>query len=159
MNSTDLQHFLDKQGVTAEIIHLATDTPTVAAAAEAINGAPEQIVKTILFLADKRPLLVIASGLTRIDYKRLADYLGLSRRRIKSAHPEQVLEILGFPVGAVPPFGHKTPIKTLVEADVLAQTEVYGGGGEINALMRFSCDELLRVTEAEVVPLAKMPSE
>lgn len=155
LNSNDLQQFILEKGLTAEILHLTTDTPTVADAAVALGVQPEQIVKSVLFLADGVPILVVASGLTRIDYKKLADYLGVSRRRLKLADNEQVLEWLGYPVGAVPPFGHKRPIRTVVETAVYDQTSIYGGGGEIHALMQLTPTELRQIVGDERVLLAK----
>jgi Cys-tRNA(Pro) deacylase len=155
MNSADLANFVAENGIEAEFVHLEEETPTVEAAAEAVGARPEQIGKSILFLADGRPVLVVANGLTRVDYKRLADHLGISRRRLKLATGEQVLAITGYPVGTVPPFGHKEKLPTLVEARVLRQEELYAGGGAINALIRLTTAELQRVLAAEVVELAE----
>lgn len=153
MNATDLARYIDENGITAEIVFLAQETPTVEAAAEAVGARPEQIGKSLLFLADGNPLLVVANGLTRVDYKRLADHLDLSRRRLKLANAKQVLAITGYPVGTVPPFGHRQPLPTLLEERVLEQTELYVGGGAINALVRLATAELQRVTAAPVARL------
>lgn len=145
-NTTDLQNFINEQQITAEILHLDVDTPTVADAAVALNVAPEQIIKSVLFLADKRPVMVIASGLARLDRKALADFLGVSRRRVKIASAEQVLAHTGYVAGSVPPFGYKQPIETVVETAVTQLTgSIYGGGGEIHVLMRLTVAELQRV--------------
>ncbi|MCI0397526.1 MAG: YbaK/EbsC family protein [Chloroflexi bacterium] len=154
LTADDLARFIAAQGIAAEIIHLETDTPTVEAAAEAAGVQPDQIGKSILFLADGAPMLVIANGLTRVDYKRLAHHLGLNRKRIRLANAEQVQAITGYPVGTVPPFGHKRSLPTLLEAGILAQEELYAGGGAINALLRISTAELQRVTGATVISLA-----
>ena len=45
LNATDLQKFIDVQGIAAQILHLDVDTPTVADAAVSLNVAPEQIIK------------------------------------------------------------------------------------------------------------------
>jgi prolyl-tRNA editing enzyme YbaK/EbsC (Cys-tRNA(Pro) deacylase) len=153
MDSKDLQRFIDQTGVEATIVYLARDTPTVEEAAKAVGCRPEQIGKSILFLVDSVPTLVVANGLTRVGYKPLSDYLGTSRRRLKLARPEAVFNITGYPVGTVPPFGHKEPLPTIVEAGVLEQDVIYAGGGAINALMRLTTAELLRVSQAEVVAL------
>ena len=158
MNANHLQHFIDQHQIKATIIHLAESTPTVAAAAAVMGVAPAQIIKSILFLANGEPTLVIASGLDRIDYKRLADHLSISRRRLKTASAQQVLEITGYPAGAVPPFGHKNKLPTLLEHNIPTQTEVYGGGGEINALMHLTTTELQRIIGATILDLAKQPS-
>lgn len=155
MNSSHLTSFISDNGIEADILHLSSPTLTVAAAADALGVEPEQIVKSVLFLADGRPALVVASGLARIHRKRLADTLGMSRRRVKMADSEQVQAITGYEVGAVPPFGHLRPLPTLLDEGVLAQETVYGGGGEPNALMRVASEELQRVTGARVVSLAE----
>ncbi|HEX6383339.1 MAG TPA: YbaK/EbsC family protein [Anaerolineae bacterium] len=155
LNSQHLAQFIDRHGIDAEIIHLEVDTPTVADAAEAVGAPPQQIIKSVLFLADKRPVLVIANGFTRIDSKRLADYLGVARRRVKVAGGEQVLAATGYPAGAVPPFGHKEKLPTLIERGVLTETQLYGGGGEIHALLRLTLSELQRIVGNEVVDLAE----
>ena len=155
MDAGDLEQYVREAGIPAEVVRLAVETPTVSAAATAVNASVDQIVKSLLFLVDGEPLLVVANGETRVGYKRLADYLGVSRRGVKLANAAQVREILGYEVGAVPPFGHKTPVRTLVEAGVLAQEEVYAGGGGMNALVRLRVAELLRVIGGETANLAQ----
>ncbi len=147
LTSQDLQTFIQAQQIEAEIVHLPEETPTVASAAAALNVEPRQIIKSVLFLADGEPLLVIANGTSRIARKQLADTIGMSRRRVKIASPEQVLAIGGFAVGTVPPFGHRTPFKTVVDSAVAEESLIYGGGGDINALLRLTPAELLRVTD------------
>ena len=155
LDSQHLNTFIDEHSVTAEIVPLAMETPTVPAAAAALGISTDQIVKSILFLVNGEPLLVIANGTARIDYKKLADYLGVSRRRIKLATAVQVLDIAGFAVGTVPPFGHKRPFNTVVETAVYDQTTIYGGGGDMHALLRVSTIELKRVVGEETAVLRK----
>ena len=154
MDSSDLSSFIGARNISAQIIHLPVETPTVAAAAEAVGVRPEQIIKSVLFMADGQPVLVVANGLTRIHRKRLATVLKMSRRRVKIASGEQVLDITGYAVGSVPPFGHPTPLRTLLDQGVLTETIVYGGGGESNALMRLTPTELQQVVIGQVVDIA-----
>lgn len=154
MDSADLAQYIGENNIKAEIVHLQVETLTVAAAAEAVQVAPDQIIKSVLFLADEKPVLVVANGLSRIHYKRLADELGLSRRRVKMARADQVLAITGYEVGAVPPFGHLQKLPALIDCTVLEVTAVYGGGGEGNALMHLTTEELQRVLQGKVVDIA-----
>lgn len=131
------------------------DTPTVATAAEAVGVQPDQIIKSVLFLADQQPVLVIASGLSRIDRKQLADNLAVSRRRVKIASADQVLAFTGYLAGTLPPFGHQEAIPTVLETSVLTQSMVYGGGGELRTLLRLSVDELKRVVGDRVADLVE----
>lgn len=154
MNSTDLAAFISAHNITAEIVHIGTHTPTVETAAQALGVHPDQIVKSILCLADGSPILVIASGTARIDLKRLADSLDLARKRVKMADAPTVFEISGFEVGAMPPFGHKAKLRTLIDRRVFDQPEVYGGGGEVDAMMRLTPAEISRVTGGETIDVA-----
>jgi prolyl-tRNA editing enzyme YbaK/EbsC (Cys-tRNA(Pro) deacylase) len=151
MDSTHIAAYLRAHEVAGEVVHLTEHTPTVGDAARAVGTTPERIIKSVLFLADGAPVLVIANGLARVDYKRVADYLNLSRKRVKLADAEAVLAITGFAVGTVPPFGHPTRLRTLIEASVLEQPEVYGGGGAMDALLRIMPAEIVRATQAEIV--------
>ncbi len=154
--ANDLRDYIYRNGIAAEILFLEVDTPTVSAAALALGVLPEQIIKSVLFLADKEPVIVIASGLARLDQKALADYLGVSRRRVKIAGPEAVLAHTGYVAGSVPPFGYTQPIRTVVEITVLQlpHPHIYGGGGEINALLKLTVGELRRVVGGEGAQLA-----
>ncbi|MBK8905867.1 MAG: YbaK/EbsC family protein [Anaerolineaceae bacterium] len=156
LNAAHLQKFIDEQGIAARILHLDVDTPTVADAAVSLNVAPKQIIKSVLFVADGQPVMVIASGLARLDRKALADFLGVSRRRVKIASAEQVLAHTGYVAGSVPPFGYKQPIETVVETAVTQLTNpIFGGGGEVHALMQLTVAELRRVVGARVAALAE----
>lgn len=52
---------------------------------------------------------------------QVAEVLGVPKGRVKLASPESVLQISGFPVGSVPPFGHRTPVPVLLDASVRIQ--------------------------------------
>ncbi len=154
MNSSNLAAFITAHGIAAEIVHLQDDTPTVESAARALGVQPDQIVKSILLLADESPVLVIASGTARIDLKWVAEYLGLARKRLKMADAPTMLEIAGYAIGTMPPFGHKAKLRTLIDRRVFEQAEVFGGGGEIDALLRLTPAEIARVTGGEQVDVA-----
>jgi prolyl-tRNA editing enzyme YbaK/EbsC (Cys-tRNA(Pro) deacylase) len=153
MDASHIALYLKENGLTGEMVRLPEHTPTVEDAARAVGATVERIIKSVLFIADGAPVLVIANGAARVDYKRVADYLRLSRKRVKLADAATVLAVTGFAVGTVPPFGHLTRLRTIVEASVLEQPEVYGGGGAIDTLLRIAPAEIVRAAQAEVVNL------
>jgi prolyl-tRNA editing enzyme YbaK/EbsC (Cys-tRNA(Pro) deacylase) len=55
----------------------------------------------------------------------------------------------------MPPFGHRRKLRTLVDPAVASMDTVYGGGGDIDAMMRITSAELVRVTAAEVMDLSE----
>ncbi len=130
-------------------------TPTVPEAAKALGVQAWQIIKSLVFLIKDEPVLVINSGEARIDRRKLADYLAVGRGRIKFAAPDQALAITGYVVGSMPPFGHKQKLRTVIDLSVRSLETVYGGGGDINAMMRLTATELLRVTSAESAQISE----
>lgn len=144
----DLQKFLTENGITGEIIHVTAETPTVPAAAEVLGVAPDQIVKTVLFLVDGVPYAVLANGTRRVDKKKLAIHLKVGPKRVKLADGEQVLQVIGYAPGTVPPVGHSTPVQRLLEQSVLKFETIYAGGGGSHAMLKMTVAELQRSTSA-----------
>lgn len=153
LGPADLSDYLEDHDISGEILHLDVPTPTVEAAARAVSSQPEQIVKSILFLVDGQPSLVIACGENTISTRALADYFGVGRKKVKLADPQTVLELTGFSVGAMPPFGHHSALSTLIDRHVLEQAEVYAGGGSDSTLLRLPSRSILDVTHGIVLDL------
>ena len=155
-NEKDLARWIAENGVAAEVVCLPVETPTVHAAADAVNVSPEAILKSLLFLADGQPYLVMANGLAKVDRSKLSAHWGLGKKRVKMASAEKVLELTGYPVGAVPPFGHRTLLPILMDPAVLKQPVVYAGGGGIQALVCLTPQELCRVVKPEIVSVVSI---
>lgn len=153
LNPGDLQTFIDKHGLQAQLIMLPVPTLTVDEAAAAVGALAEHIVKSLLFWIESEPIIVMASGPSHIDRRSLAAYFKVSRKKVTLLGADDVVEISGYPVGAVPPFGHRKKLRTLMDAGVLQAEEVYAGGGAQDHLMRVSPEEIFRVTEATVLDL------
>jgi prolyl-tRNA editing enzyme YbaK/EbsC (Cys-tRNA(Pro) deacylase) len=155
LTSADLQRFIDEQQIEATILVLDEHTPTVPDAARALNVAPEQIIKSLVFLVREEPLLVINNGTVKVDRSKVAARLGVGKKQVKFASADQALAITGYVVGSMPPFGHRLKLMTLVDPAVTGFDLIYGGGGDINAMLRLAPAELLRATEAELLPVSE----
>jgi Cys-tRNA(Pro) deacylase len=151
LTSQDLQKFIEQNQIAAEILPMEEDTPTVPDAARALGVEEDQIIKSLVFLVDGQPTLVIANGTRRVDNRLVAQHYGVGRKRAKMTRAERAIEITGYAVGAMPPFGHRTRLRTIVDSNVVNHREIFGGGGEIDALLRLTSEELLRVTGASIV--------
>jgi prolyl-tRNA editing enzyme YbaK/EbsC (Cys-tRNA(Pro) deacylase) len=147
LESDDLEQYITNLDIQAELVRLAVETPTVSAAAKAVGVSPEQICKSLVFIAEESPVLVIASGIAPVSYKLLAQLLNVNRRKLKIARPDEVLQATGYRVGTVPPFGHPNPLSTFVDSGVLEQKILYAGGGSIDTLLKIESTELLRATK------------
>ena len=85
---------------------------------------------------------MVASGANRVDEAKVGALLG---EPIGRAKPEFVREVTGYAIGGIPPVGHAQPIRTWVDADLLAFDIVYAAGGTPNALFPIRPADLLRV--------------
>ena len=160
----DLQQFIDENEIDAQLLRELGDTPTVPAAAAALNVEADRILKTLLFLAQKpgerdappTPFIVISHGERRVEKRPLADLHGVGIKRIKLAPPDVVLQLLGYPAGGVPPFDHRTAVQVLLDSSIaaLASGFVYAGGGDDKTMLRLTVDELVRVAQPRLICLS-----
>ena len=89
-----------------------------------------------------------------VDRRVLADRFGVGKKQIKLADAGHVLRLTGYPVGGVPPFGHRNKVPTLIDRAIVAWDVVYGGGGDDRTLVRIAPAELARVVQGEWIDLA-----
>ena len=94
-----VQAAIAQHGLKREVIELEVHARTSQQAADALGVTVGQIVKSLVFTADGRPLLVAASGVNRVDERRLGELAG---RRIRRADPDTVKRTTGYTIGGVP---------------------------------------------------------
>lgn len=148
---------LVKLGLHDRIRHLPDSSTTAAAAARALDVPTSAIANTLVFEADKRPLLVIISGTHRADLLKLASLT--ESRSVIRADPTFVRAHTGQPVGGVSPLGHPRPLTTLVDITLSRQRQVWAGAGHPQYVFRTSYDELLRVTAGTAGEVGEAPAE
>ena len=155
LTSDDLQRFIEAHQIEATILPMAEHTPTVPDAARALGVETEQIIKSLVFVINNEPILIINNGTARVDRRKIGKRLGVNRKKVKFAEPEQALEITGYIVGSMPPFGHLQTLSTFVDPAITELDTIFGGGGDIDAMMRLTPDELLRMTDGEILSISE----
>ena len=122
-------------------------------AAQERNQRPEQIVRSILFQV--RPgefLMVLVAGREQVDWRKLRQLV--RRSRVRMATEDEVLDVTGYRVGTVSPFGLKAPVKVLIDESVLKEEEVsLGSGARQMAIIMKSADLRQALGESEIVSL------
>lgn len=140
-------------GATFAVLEFERTTHTAADAAAVIGCDIGQIAKSLLFrAADGQPVLVVASGANRVDERKIGLLLG---QKIARADPDFVLRHTGFAVGGVPPVGHVTNPKTILDDDLRRYQTIWAAAGSPNAVFALSPDDLHRLTGAAFVEVAK----
>ncbi len=150
---SEFEKKMEEQGIRLEVFRLSRSTRTAVEAAQAIGCQLGQIAKSIIFeTASGKPVLVVASGTNRIDEKKLGDLLG---ERIGKAGADFVQKATGFAIGGVPPFGHPKPIKTFIDEDLLAFSEVWAAAGDPFSVFKTTPQFLQKASEAKVAVIAQ----
>ena len=127
-------------------------TRTAADAAMAIGVELGQIVKSLVFSVDGEVVVALVSGGNRLDESKLARAAGGDEVRREDA--DTVREATGFPVGGVPPFGHREPLRVFVDRDLLDYDELWAGAGTSHHNFCITPQTLVRVTGGAVCDLA-----
>jgi prolyl-tRNA editing enzyme YbaK/EbsC (Cys-tRNA(Pro) deacylase) len=132
-------------GITIRLFPHSTATAPLAA--EAIGCEIGQIAKSLCFVVQGRLILVIASGDQRVDDRKLAQLLGVTRKQVTFATPAQCIEHYGYAPGGVPPVGHRhRPHAVFLDASLERYTHVYPAGGASNAIFGITPAQLAHIS-------------
>src|SRR5262249_12903517 len=101
MSLESVRAFLQANAPDIELIETDDSSSTVQLAAKVHGVEPPQIAKTICLKVGDKTLLIVASGIARLDNRKVKDVLGGKGRMLD---PEQVLTVTGHSVGGVCPF-------------------------------------------------------
>jgi prolyl-tRNA editing enzyme YbaK/EbsC (Cys-tRNA(Pro) deacylase) len=138
-------------GLQVVVKTLDQPTRTVAEAAGAVGCTPGQIAKTLVFVADGDPVLVVASGAHRVDVDVLCDIFDVAE--VRQASPDEVRVATGYPIGGVSPLGCTLPI--VFDEDLLEYELIYVAGGDGNTLFAVQPQKLADSVHARVARVAE----
>lgn len=142
------RHLVDA-GVDAEIRVLPDSARTAAEAAAAIGCDVAAIANSLVFLADGEPVLVMTSGGHRADLDVLAGSLGATE--VVMAQASVVRTATGQAIGGVAPVGHPAPLRTFVDEALQQFDVIWAAAGHPHTVMPLTFDELLRLTDGQVI--------
>ena len=145
-----------RKGVTLDVIVFDESTHTAEEAARAVGAEVGQIVKSLVFVADRddgpEPCLVLVSGANMVDVSLLAAVL--TEPRMRRATADEAREITGYSIGGIPPFGHTRPIRTVMDPDLGRFTTIWAAAGTSNTVFSVTPATLRVLTNANVAPIA-----
>jgi Cys-tRNA(Pro) deacylase len=143
----ELETYLKKEKVWYRIIDKPETVHTKDAALH--TGIDlEKITKTLVFLADGKPVAVIIPGNRRVSITKLREIL--KTRYVKLVPFELAKEYSGYDPGGTPPVNHKNVAKTIFEKALFDYPAIYGGGGSRNKLLEMKPEDIVRLTDATI---------
>ena len=138
--------FLREAGAEARLEEFAGGTPTAADAARAVGCDLAQIVKSLVFDCDGKPVVAMVPGDRRADADKVARAVGATRARV--AGRDDVERATGFAPGAVAPFALRHVETVLVDRSVLVHDVVWVGAGSASHMAGIAPAELVRLARA-----------
>ncbi|MEX0810477.1 MAG: YbaK/EbsC family protein [Dongiaceae bacterium] len=147
-----IQDLLGEIGHDGKVRLFDASTRTAADAAAAIGCEVAQIAKSLIFRAmqSDAPVLVIASGINRVDETKIAAALG---EKLGKADANFVRERSGFAIGGVAPIGHREPPIVFIDRDLLAYEEIWAAAGTPQAVFPLHPADLENMTGGRVIDI------
>ena len=130
---------LEKYGLEDRIIVTEHSSATVTEAAEAIGCEPAMIAKTLSFLVDDKPILILADGVARIDNRKFKDTFACKAKMIPA---EQVEALVGHDIGGVCPFGVNDGVTVYLDKSLRNHEVIYPAVGTNHSGVRLTVAEL-----------------
>jgi len=142
-------------GIEDRVQEFDVSSATVELAAQALGVEGARIAKTLSFKTETGCMLILAAGDARIDNRKFKD-----RFHFKAKMPtaEEVLEMVGHPVGGVCPFGINEGIPVYLDESLKRFVTVFPAVGSGNSAIELNLEELYEYSKAlEWIDVCKLP--
>lgn len=150
-----VKEFFSKYDMADRILEFDVSSATVELAAAALGCEPERIAKSLSFLVDDGPVLVIAAGDARIDNPKYKAQFGT---KAKMLSPEQVETLVGHAVGGVCPFGVNPGVKIYLDVSLKRFQTVFPACGSSNSAIELTLAELEQYSSyLDWIDVCKLP--
>ena len=146
MSQKKAENYLEQKGFLDHVIRLEASTATVAEAADALGVEPGMIAKTMSFLLDDQPILILTEGTARVENRKYKDTFHIKAKMIPF---EEVEQWIGHAPGGVCPFGINDGVKVYLDESLRRFETVYPAAGDDHSAVKLTIPELEEVAGAE----------
>src|SRR3979490_2471177 len=152
MNLESVRAFFADKDPDIAVIESPDSSATVTLAAAAYGVEPPRIAKTLSLRIGERVVLVVASGTSRMDNKKLKALFG-GKPKMLGVH--EITEITGHEVGGVCPFGLKAPLPVYCDVSLKAFDVVVPAAGSTHSAVRIAPSRMAELVTAEWVDVCE----
>jgi prolyl-tRNA editing enzyme YbaK/EbsC (Cys-tRNA(Pro) deacylase) len=156
MSLESVRAFFAEKAPDISVIVSDKSSATVALAAEAHGVEPARIAKTLSLRVGERVVLIVTSGTSRMDNKKVKALFGVKPKML-GLH--EVADITGHEVGGVCPFGLKTPLPTYCDISLQAFDVVVPAAGSTHSAVRIPPSRMAELTSAQWVDVCERQAE
>ena len=133
------KEYLDKLGYGDRVKVFDVSSATVELAAIAVGTEPARIAKSLTFIVDEKPVIIICAGDAKVSNSKYKAYF---HTKAKMLSYDQVSEMIGHEVGGVCPFGIKENVSVYLDESLKRFDIVYPACGSDNSAVELSIPEL-----------------
>ncbi len=141
MSIEKVKTYFSQYGMAGRIREFSVSSATVELAAQALDCQPCRIAKTLSFLADGRPILIVAAGDAKIDNPKYKAQFGT---KAKMLAPQEAEALVGHAVGGVCPFAVNEGVAVYLDESLRRFDTVFPACGSGNSAIELSIPELER---------------
>ena len=141
MSIEKVKTYFSQYGMADRIREFSVSSATVELAAQALDCQPCRIAKTLSFLADGRPILIVAAGDAKIDNPKYKAQFGT---KAKMLAPQEAEALVGHAVGGVCPFAVNEGVAVYLDKSLRRFDTVFPACGSGNSAIELSIPELER---------------
>jgi Cys-tRNA(Pro) deacylase len=149
-----VRDYLRKLGLEIQVLEAPESTATAPQAAAAAGCELGAIVKSLLFLIDGAPVLVLVAGDQKADQRKLGRLFGVGKKRVRIADAETVEQVTGYLVGGVPPVGHLTTLPVIIDQTLERFETVWAAAGAPDVIFPMDTHLLIEITAGRVEDIA-----
>lgn len=139
MSIEKVREYFKKNNMENRIKEFEVSSATVELAAKAVNCEPARIAKTLSFKIDEKPILIVVAGDAKIDNHKYKERYG---KKAKMLTHEEVLNLIGHPVGGVCPFAINYGVEVYLDESLKRFKTIYPACGSSNSAIELSIEEL-----------------
>ena len=140
--------YLRQRGYEDRIREFDVSSATVELAAQAVGCEPARIAKTLSFLVDGAPILILAAGDQKIDNPKFKAQFHTKARMIPG---DQVEALVGHGVGGVCPFGVEEGVTVYLDQSLRRFDTVCPAAGSSNSAVEMTMEQLEQCTPGPTV--------
>ncbi|HTF76832.1 MAG TPA: YbaK/EbsC family protein [Bradyrhizobium sp.] len=152
MSLESVRAFFAEKAPDIAVIESPDSSATVTLAAAAYGVEPGRIAKTLSLRIGERVVLIVASGTSRMDNRKLKARFG---GKPKMLGIDEVAEITGHEVGGVCPFGLKAPLPVYCDLSLKAFDEVVPAAGSTHSAVRIAPSRMAELVDAEWIDVCQ----
>jgi prolyl-tRNA editing enzyme YbaK/EbsC (Cys-tRNA(Pro) deacylase) len=146
MSVESVKEYLKKFGADGKVMEFEESSATVELAAQAVGVEPARIAKTLSFKKDDGCVLIVTAGDAKIDNPKFKQFFSMKAKMLSS---DEVLDLVGHPVGGVCPFGIKEGVPVYLDISMKRFETVFPACGSGKSAIELTCGELFEYSGAK----------